>query len=94
MQVRERVRRVDRQRGEDRVDLGVEVVVEEGVLGGGQLLGVADADAVLARAAGRISVSQVSYCRATKSWARRAISISWASGPMPSGGVSWGSRLS
>ena len=47
MQVRERVRRVDRQRGEDGIDLAVEVLVEEGVLGSRQLLGVADADAVL-----------------------------------------------
>ena len=32
VQVRERVRRVDRQRGQDGVDLAVEVLVEEGVL--------------------------------------------------------------
>ena len=34
VQVRERVRRVDRQRGQDRVDLGIEIVVEVSVLRG------------------------------------------------------------
>ena len=46
VQVRERVRRVDRQRRQDGVDLGVEILVEEGVLRVGQLVGVADVDAV------------------------------------------------
>ena len=46
MKVRERVRRVDRQGREDGIDLGVEVVVEEVILFGRQLLGVADENAV------------------------------------------------
>ncbi len=45
--VRERVRRVDRQRGEHRVDLAVEEVIEVGVLIRVQLAGRADPDAVL-----------------------------------------------
>ena len=45
--VRERMRRVDGQRRQDGVDLGVEIVVEERVLGGGQLLRRAEPDAVL-----------------------------------------------
>ena len=45
--VREGMGRVDRQRRQDRVDLGVEILVEELVLRVGQLLGCAEADAVL-----------------------------------------------
>ena len=45
--VRERMRRVDRQRRQHRVDLGVEILVEEAVLRIGQLLRVAQPDAVL-----------------------------------------------
>ena len=47
MHVREWVCRVDGQRRQDGVDLGVEVLVQEGVLRIGQLLGAAQKDAVL-----------------------------------------------
>ena len=46
MHVRKRMRRVDGQRGQDGVDLGVEIVVEIRGLSGRQLLGRAHANAV------------------------------------------------
>ena len=47
VEVRERVRRVDRQGGQDGVDLGVEVAVEVGGLLRVEVLGLADQDAAL-----------------------------------------------
>ena len=46
--VRERMRRVDGQGCQDRVDLAVKIVVEEGILSRCELAGRADPDAVLA----------------------------------------------
>ena len=59
VQVRERVRRVDRQGGEDRVDLAVEVLVEVGVLGVGRGPRARRRGCRAWRAAGRSSLCQI-----------------------------------
>ena len=91
--VRKRMRRVDGQRGQDRVNLGVEIIVEISGLAGRQLLGRADANAVLDELGTDLGKPHLIHPGDEVVGAAGDFD-QLGQGPRPSGGGSCGSRFS